>query len=57
VQDVSRAQLLSREPQIADFLRDDLTYISLLLDDRKRGFYNTPFISKNDGDNFIQKIA
>jgi len=50
------AQLLQARPELQEFLRDDLSYLSLLLDDRKRGFYNTPITSNNDDDAFLQKI-
>jgi len=46
-----------REPQVAEFLREDLQYLSLLADDRERGFYNTPFVSRNDSEEFLQKIV
>ena len=57
VSDKSRANLLGENPNIWEFISDDLEYLSLLIDDRKRGFYNTPFVTKNDGENFINKLV
>lgn len=56
ISDKNRAQLINDKPKVVNFLREDLRYLSLLLDDRQRGFYNTPIVSENDSDNFIQKI-
>jgi hypothetical protein len=56
LQDISRTELFMQQPQIIESLREDLTYLSLLIDDRKRGFYNTPIISRNDSESFLQKI-
>jgi len=55
--DRSKLQLFTQEPQTTDFVREDLSYMSLLLSDRSRGFYNTPFSSKNDSDAFLNKIS
>ncbi len=56
IQDKTKLTLLSEKPQFADFLREDLRYLSLTLDDRKRGFYNTPITIKNDSENFLKKL-
>ncbi len=53
----TRQSLMQQDAQIWEFLRDDLQYLSLTLDDRNRGFYNNPISSKNDSKNFIDKLS
>lgn len=53
----SRSTLFTQNPQIGEFLKEDLNYLSLLIDDRNRGFYNNPLSGKNDSENFFKKIS
>lgn len=48
---------MGQQPQVQSYLREDLKYLSLLIDDRARGFYNNPLSEKNDTKNFIEKIS
>jgi hypothetical protein len=53
----NKASLMQEESQISWYLREDIKYLSLMLDDRKRGFYNNPIWGKQDSKNFIDKIS
>lgn len=54
---MSRQQLFQSKAEVWEFVKDDLNYLSLLLDDRERWIYNTPIPVKNDSENFINKIS
>lgn len=56
VRNQNKASLLQAKTQLWDYIAEDLSYISLTLDDRKRGFYNSPLGAKNNGQNFIGKL-
>lgn len=48
---------MENTPKTKNHIRSDLAYISLLLDDRKRGFYNNPIAPKQDDGAFLTKLA
>lgn len=48
---------LMLQGNIANYVRDDIRYLSLLESDMKRGFYNNPISGKNSSKNLLDKIS
>lgn len=57
IQSKNRLSLMQENSDISIHITDDLKYLSLLLDDRKRGFYNNPLSHKNDSQDFLDKLS
>ena len=56
VSSMTRTAVLTTHPQVWRFIRDDLHYMSVLLDDKERGFINTALEKINLSDTVISKI-
>lgn len=52
----TRQELLSNFPDIGNFLRNDLVKLSLLLDDKTRGFHNNPLSSSNGDESYLERL-
>lgn len=57
INDTPRLWLLESKSNISWYIQEDLRYMSLLLDDRKRWFFNTPFWNTDAGENFLNKVS
>jgi len=57
INDTPRLSLLESKDAISGYMQEDLRYMSLLLDDRTRWFFNTPFWDTDAGENFLNKVS
>lgn len=57
INNVDTTKLYAQKAQIASYQREDLEYLSLLLDDRQRGIHNSPLALKHSREGFLEKIS
>ena len=57
ISDFSRENLLAEKSYIWDYIRDDISRLSLLLDDKARGFHNNPLTSSFGDENYLERLA